>query len=123
MGKFVTTYWKTILCSICILILSIAPFSSRGMKPIPNLDKVIHTIMYLVFTLILVYDFRKNHSTMQIRTLAIVILLPILYGGIMEVFQGIFTTNRYADIFDFLANSVGVFIGLIISYTVYYFRR
>ncbi len=123
MMKFAITYWKTLLCSLCILILSIAPFSSHRIHPMPNTDKLIHFMMYLIFTVIFFYEYRKTHPIKQLRFYLMVMTLPIIYGGLMELFQSIFTTNRSADVFDFLANSVGVFVGVTISYTFYYVRR
>ena len=123
MMKFAITYSKTLLCSLFILILSIAPFSSHRIHPMPNTDKLIHFMMYLIFTVIFFYEYRKTHPIKQLRFYLVVMTLPIIYGGLMELFQSIFTTNRSADVFDFLANSVGVFVGVTISYTFYYVRR
>jgi len=123
MRKFVINYWKTILCSLCILALSMAPFSGNRFETIPYTDKLVHAIMYAILTFILLYDYSKYRTVKTIRHYKTLIILPILYGGLMEIMQGLLTTTRSADMFDFLANSIGVFIGLIISYTFYYARR
>lgn len=39
------------------------------------------------------------------------LLIAIPYGGILELMQGAFFENRTADIYDFIANSTGSFIG------------
>ena len=41
--------------------------------------------------------------------------IAIVYGITMEVFQGVFTTTRTADIQDVFANSVGALSGWMIS--------
>jgi len=100
-----------------------APFSGNRFETIPYTDKLVHAIMYAILTFILLYDYSKYRTVKTIRPYKTLIILPILYGGLMEIMQGLLTTTRSADMFDFLANSIGVFIGLIISYTFYYARR
>ena len=43
-------------------------------------------------------------------------VIVALYSGIMELLQGYVFTARSMDIYDFLANCVGIAIGLILSF-------
>jgi VanZ family protein len=39
-----------------------------------------------------------------------------LFGGLIELLQGSLTVNRHADILDFVADSVGAFIMMLVVY-------
>lgn len=123
MLKFVTTYWKTIVFAFCILLLSTAPLSGHKLTTIAHADKVIHLFMYLFFTCVLFYDYSRNYTVKTVRSYALLLLLPILYGGLMEIVQEFLTISRSADGFDILANSAGTVLGLAISATIYNVRR
>ena len=45
------------------------------------------------------------------------ILLAVVYGIIIEILQGVATTDRHPDLLDVLANSLGALFG---SFTVKY---
>ncbi len=43
-----------------------------------------------------------------------IIISFVLYGGFLEFMQGIIFENRISDIYDFIADIIGVFIGVFI---------
>lgn len=43
----------------------------------------------------------------------IVLVIAIIYGIIIEVFQDVFTLTRTADYLDVVANSIGAISGLV----------
>lgn len=53
----------------------------------------------------------------------LVILFAFLYGGIIEIFQGVFTANRQADIYDVIANVTGSILAIFILGLVKKFRE
>lgn len=77
-------------------------------------DKFVHASLFGVLVFLLVRGFRKQTSNIFFfkRAGIIALLLAIFYGGILELMQEAFFENRTADIYDFIANSVGSFIGL-----------
>lgn len=123
MQKFITTYWKTITCSLCILMLSMASFSSNKLPTFTHADKLVHIFMYLAFTCILFYDYSQKNVVKTFRSYGLLFLVPIFYGGFMEIMQGLLTVSRSADGFDMLANSAGTLVGLVLSSTIYNARR
>jgi glycopeptide antibiotics resistance protein len=40
------------------------------------------------------------------------VVFCIVYGGLLEIMQGTLFQERSADVFDFIANSIGVLLGL-----------
>jgi VanZ family protein len=41
----------------------------------------------------------------------------VLYGGLMEVLQTMLTTTRHGDWFDWLADSAGIAVGLVVYFS------
>ena len=89
-----------------ITILSLMPPKS-GIE-IEGNDKINHFIAYTVFSLnagILTDNFRKN---------LLILPLLVLYGLLMEYFQG-FVPGRSQSWLDAFANTTGVVIGFILT--------
>jgi VanZ family protein len=72
-------------------------------------DKVAHIISYtsLSFSWFLAVCLKNRYSLKPI----IIISSITFYGIIIEVIQGNYTPSREADIYDVLANTIGVIIG------------
>ena len=103
-------YTIAIVFTIFISITSLV--SLKGMKTISigihNFDKLAHFISYFLLTLSWFYATQHHVSKARLQKFLVVIL--IVYGIIIEAIQGGMTTHRQADIFDILANSIGVLL-------------
>ena len=106
MIKILNRYWKifTFVNFIIITFLSLYP-----LPELPNemgSDKIHHLIAFcsLTFSIAIVQPahFKK------------LILFFITYGGFIELIQSYF--NRYGEFIDFVYNTTGIFISLIIGY-------
>lgn len=73
-------------------------------------DKIHHFIAYFGLTVLLYLYIEK--TTLKYKMLYI-ILIPILYGIIIEVLQGMLANLRKADFYDVIANTIGVFLAII----------
>lgn len=71
-------------------------------------DKLVHFCMYFGLAGITAfsYIYLNKGKVILLRILFFAIILPIAYGGILEILQGKYF-DRTADWFDFLANSLG----------------
>ncbi|MBK9637104.1 MAG: VanZ family protein [Bacteroidetes bacterium] len=114
--RFFQYNWPGISWALLILILStITPPSIE----IPNLfdllapDKIAHFIFYAVFVILFTYGFsrRPSGNRWSRNQFSIPFIGGILYGGLIELYQGYFLTNRTADYVDFIANCIGSIIG------------
>ncbi len=74
-------------------------------------DKIYHFGAYMVMTLLWYNFFTRTNSKYIIAYSA---LISIVYGIIVEVFQGAFTSSRTEDYADVFANSFGVFFGMVL---------
>ena len=75
-------------------------FHFRGM------DKVVHFGMYAVFMGVLLYENRKRINTG--RRIALVALIPFLFGAMLEFMQSWLTISRTGSIYDLLFNLCGI---------------
>lgn len=116
--NFFFSYWKSLLVVTGILYLSFAPPSTFHHYPTPRFlhaDKVVHIAMYFVLTVILIFEFGKRNKA-QIRArkfLFTCILFPLLFGGLIEVFQELFFKPRSAEWLDWLSDGTGVLLGFL----------
>lgn len=71
-------------------------------------DKIVHFLMYLGLAGIASFNYIYIHKgkIIILRMLAFAVLVPILYGGLIEILQDNYF-DRTGDWFDFLANSLG----------------
>jgi VanZ family protein len=85
-------------------------------------DKVVHFLMYLglagVASFNYIYD-KKGHIII-LKLIAFAILIPILYGGLIEIIQAEYFEERSGDWYDFLADVLGALASLPFSL---WFRR
>lgn len=83
------------------------------LKKIPNVgvsfaDKIFHSLTYVVLTFLWFGTFYFQFKKGKIKAIVYATIISIIFGIIVEVLQGVFTATRQADVYDVLANSLGV---------------
>ena len=99
----------SILVALIIMYLSLAnanTFKKVSFIDFPNIDKVVHFGMYFGLMSTIILENRK--SIQRTSQLFLIGVIPLFYGILMEILQGIITTTRFADIFDVLFNALGI---------------
>lgn len=109
---FIKKYWKSILTTLIIFVLSFAKLPSTNELPklIPW-DKIAHFFMYLTLTFILMYDFYKDNKLTEKKSYFICIAFPLILGVITELCQNLFFFPRVAEWYDWLSNFGGLLAG------------
>ena len=102
-------WWAAVTVFLVITVLSLLPPKS-GVE-IPGNDKVGHFLAYFVFT------FNCSLLIVRRRQLLWVLPLVILYGVLIEFLQGLIP-GRMPSGLDVLANSSGVFIGILVYFII-----
>lgn len=76
-------------------------------------DKIEHFIAYTILAILLnlTLHFQKKSLQLVIKSSLITFLIITIYAGIDEIHQ-IFIPGRYADIFDWLADTIGGLFGV-----------
>lgn len=103
-----------------LLILILCGMPGRDIPHISFLellsfDKFVHAGIFFVLVLLTIRGFLL-HTTidlLQRNAKIIATAICIFYGGLLEIMQGTLFQERSADVFDFIANSFGVIVGLI----------
>lgn len=108
-------FWLAIFWTGLILISCLIQSSDIPQISIPNLDKVVHAFFHFVFTTLWFLFFKKRlNSVNNSKPLAISFVLSVFFGIGIEIFQGLFTATRSADVFDVLANITGATLAVVL---------
>jgi len=108
----------SILWALFILLLCLIPgeeIDKYNRIDVPYLDKLVHIIMYWILGVLLASSIRRSLLYQKNPFIAYlsVIILALLWGGGIELLQGYHVFSREPDVFDFIADAVGVVSGLL----------
>ncbi len=82
---------------------------------IPYLDKLVHIGIFAACAFSLYFDYViKKQARRPIFTIALIACGLLFFGGMVEVLQELYL-NRTGSKDDFFADSIGVFLGLIMA--------
>lgn len=112
--KFILNYFKTIIATIIILVLSFAKFPTIEKLPVvPNADKIVHLLMYLTLTIIALFENYKTQDkrNKQLQLIIVALVFPLFLAAITELIQSTPLVGRYGDVYDWLSNTIGILIG------------
>ncbi|PCH78221.1 MAG: hypothetical protein COB98_00965 [Flavobacteriaceae bacterium] len=102
-----------LLCTVTILVGSLASINTLvATIPVKLSDKSLHAMAY--FLLALCWFFAMHNSRRIRVSLPVVAFSVIAFGMIVEALQGGLTSYREADVYDILANSIGVFLAYLL---------
>ncbi|TVZ52235.1 VanZ family protein [Dokdonia sp. Hel_I_53] len=116
--------------AIVTIVYTIALTVGSLIKPVvikasfSHVDKLIHLCAYLglAFLWMSFYQLQKRSFTPEVNFSKIhfvIAVMIIVYGIIIEVLQGGITNYRTPDVWDVLANTIGVFIGSLIFVIIF----
>jgi VanZ family protein len=98
-------FWAAIGWTVAIFIACSLP--NKGLPDLSsNRDKWSHLAVFAVFGALWVWAGRK---------VGWVIAVGVAYGILIEIWQGIMPLGRSCDLFDALADGVGVVLGVVVS--------
>ena len=127
MINFLRQYWLSTVVIAIILVLCFINTSPLPVVPVRNIDKLVHTIMFLGLSGVIFFDgtryLRFSISKMQIFWS--VFFFPTILGGVIEILQGILTKSRSGDWFDFLFDVFGTIFGwgIVLLINHYYLEK
>jgi len=114
---FIKQYYKSIIIGLLILWLSLS--GSKTLIPgrmlnIPYLDKMGHFAMYGFFSAVLLLDSCRWQTERRFNYL--ILLIPVLFGAVMEIMQMTLTISRRAETTDLVADIGGVTAGILLAH-------
>lgn len=91
------------------------------------MDKVAHMLMYAAFAFLCIWGYRRqfveNGAAYRKKAILLALLVSIAYGGLTELMQEFLVPTRTGDWFDFLADSIGTGIGMLIFYLFFRHKK
>lgn len=111
--RFLRTYWSPLLVALAILYGSLIRTPHIRMDVVGNMDKLCHMAAYFLLGLTLTRALLRDGVPFLQRALWAVVL-PLFYGGVIELLQGWLFAPRTADFMDFLANAAGSLLAYVI---------
>ena len=94
-----------LLYTIALAVLSLLSSDDLPDVEVEYVDKFVHTIAYALLCL-LWYSVLKSFKFS--KALLVAAAIAIIYGIILEELQGTLTEGRTLDLYDVLANCIGV---------------
>lgn len=115
--RFFRHYGLSICVALTILYLCMMPGNDSNFDiKIPNMDKYVHAVMYFVLSFTISLNLYQEYTKFKSMTMVMwALVIPILFGGLIEVMQDKFTVSRSCDIFDLLADALGAILGYLFA--------
>lgn len=110
-----------IVWAFIVVLLHIMPvqIETESDFRIPNADKIVHFTMFAVMAFLLLRSVKFHHTEITRLQTILILCSCICFGGCMELLQGIPTTQRDSDLFDWYADIAGSIGGLLVANTNY----
>lgn len=113
--KILLRYYRSIIIAIIILILTTIPGSELRpivIFPMPYLDKAAHFFVFMILSIFLFADIKRNNKQLShTKVMLLVFLISLSYGAFIELTQLFIVINRSAEIYDLVANTLGIIVG------------
>ena len=94
-----------LLYTIALAVLSLLSSDDLPEVEVEYADKIAHAIAYALLSFLWYLSLKSFKIS---KALLISALIAIIYGIILEVLQGTLTVGRTLDMYDVLANCIGV---------------
>ena len=111
---FIAILWTCFVSTLSLITIS--PEIGKSFVFDLN-DKYVHFAFYYVFVIVWFWFLIKTKFAKNAKNIALI--TAILYGIIIEICQGAFTTLRNPDVYDVIANTLGTLTGIIIIKLTY----
>ena len=103
--NFIYNNWLVITIALSVVIIFFSFISVTSPSTIQSTDKYLHTTAYLFLTF--------SASLRKPTNYILIFIYFVLFGIVIELIQQLF--NRYFELLDILANSLGVFLAIIFA--------
>jgi hypothetical protein len=101
--------WTVIIFILCYTPGRFIP--TTNWLELLSFDKFVHAGIFFTLTCLWLIFWFKSHK-LSTALIIFTLLGCIAYGGLLEIMQATLFSQRSGDWMDFIANSIGCFIGL-----------
>ena len=96
-------------------------FKNVPLSKIPQFDKVVHFLMYFGLMSSILFENRKTLK--KTRDFFLISLIPLFYGILMEILQGVLTITRSASFFDAVFDETGIIVCILLWLWIKPFKK
>lgn len=106
--------WALLIMALCGIPGSDLPHSD--FLELLQFDKFVHAGLFFVLVIFFIRGFSKQTSSLLLHRnpASTAFFICVAYGGLLEILQGAIFRERSPDIYDFIANSFGCVLGLLL---------
>lgn len=104
--------WTIVITVACLV--SMKNFEGISIGAEEGADKYVHSLFYVVLTSLWMFYGLKAFSVSRFKTRLYVFLGTVGFGVIIEICQGLFTTDRSTDFNDVIANTSGSLLAVLV---------
>lgn len=117
--KYLLRYIPPIVVGSLIFVITclIKPDTLPGMPEGIPWDKIAHFGMFFMLSAVIMYEYYRLHknSISIVKWLFWGFIIPISYGGVIELLQEFFFVYRGAEWGDFIADAAGSFAATLLA--------
>ena len=105
----------SIIYSVFITIIFLIPTNEmpKLLHFLIPIDKIIHVFIFLALTFLWLSYINSLLNNTKPIVLFFILVVCLLYGILIEVIQEFYVSSREAEVFDVIANLLGVSLGLL----------
>lgn len=112
-------YWKSIVWTAIVILATTLPSNSipkSSLLEIPHFDKIVHFGLFFVLAMFIISEQNTLRLQGGLTRKAIILALSftIAYGLIIEFLQYFLLPTRSGSLFDFLANTLGSIVAVVL---------
>lgn len=112
-------YWKSIVWTAIIILATTLPSNSipkSSLLEIPHFDKIVHFGLFFVLAMFIISEQNTLRLQGGLTRKAIILALSftMAYGLIIEFLQYFLLPTRSGSLFDFLANTLGSIVAVVL---------
>ncbi len=105
-----------ILWALTLLLLSLIPgrmMPDLSFWQLIRFDRVAHMVAFAILVFKLAMGFYKQYTFRSLRYHALqsAFIFSLVYGGLLEILQGLLIADRHPEMPDFIANAIGCISG------------
>lgn len=116
--NYLKIYPLSLFTLLVVILLSVCPIGAPEIaRNVPLADKWTHMVMYFGISAVVCYEHWRSHRPLPSAASLLLcgLLFPAFVGGAMELIQAYCTTYRSGEWLDFVADSIGAAIGLLLA--------
>lgn len=115
----ILSYTPALFWGFLISFLTLMPQTRIPRELAEMNDKLIHSGIYFLTALLIIFaSLRYNFkNVLTVARMLSIWLFCVLFGGVIELLQANLVLGRHGDWLDFLANSIGALLAVLLWFT------